>query len=140
MVTILATLAAIAMPRYGNSINRYRADSAARRLAADLVFVRETAKQRSKAFTVTFTTGTSSAYVITGLTDIDRRSLADYRVDLWKSPYNASISSLTAGGDSVLVFDGYGVPDSAASVTARVGTVTGTVTVDTSGDIQVSSP
>ena len=36
VMVIVATLAAIAVPRYAQATSRYRADAAARRIAADL--------------------------------------------------------------------------------------------------------
>jgi prepilin-type N-terminal cleavage/methylation domain-containing protein len=141
VLAIMATIGAIAMPRYGSSINRYRVEAAANRLRADLILVRETAKQRSTALTVTFVSGASSAYTLTGIRDANRSSVANSTVELFREPFKASFSTVTVGGDTALTFDGFGVPDSAGSIVIRVGSLTRTITVAANtGDIQITSP
>lgn len=141
VVAIMGVLGAIAFPRYTSSLTRYRVDSAARRLCADLILTRETAKQRSQAVTITFMAGTQSQYVLAGIRDPDRPALADCTVAIWKEPYLATFGSISVGGDAALTFDGFGVPDSAGAIVVRVGSLTRTVTVAANtGDILISSP
>ena len=44
VMVIVAILAAIATPRYGKAVARYRTASAARKIAADLTFARKRAR------------------------------------------------------------------------------------------------
>lgn len=54
----------------------------------------------------------------------------DYQVELAKPPYAASIVSADLGGDSELLFNGYGFPDSAATIVIQSGSRQKTITVD----------
>src|SRR6185369_10725096 len=54
VIAIIAIIAAMAMPKYGRSVARYRAQCAARRVAADLMFARSAAKSASAERVVTF--------------------------------------------------------------------------------------
>src|SRR5258708_4214394 len=87
VLTIIGVLWAIAAPRYGNSLCRYRAEQAARRIAADLLLARSQAKMTSKNRTLTFTT-TSNTYAmdVQGLT----ASSTQYNVNIAGDPYYAS--------------------------------------------------
>src|SRR5690606_27031377 len=49
VLTIIAILAAIATPRYANAMARYRADLAARRIAADLLLAQRLARTESRS-------------------------------------------------------------------------------------------
>ena len=61
--------------------------------------------------------------------DIDRPSLT-YTVKLAETPYSARITSASFGGDSDLVFNGFGIPDSGGTVVIRVGSYTKTITTE----------
>ena len=54
VLAIIATLAAVAAPRYGNSLARYRVDAAAQRVAVDLAAARRHARMSSAPCGVTF--------------------------------------------------------------------------------------
>ena len=45
-------------------------------------------------------------------------------------PYETSITSINLGGDTDVVFDGYGIPDSGGSVTLRLGDTARRVAID----------
>ena len=53
-MAIIVIVAAIATPRYANALTRYRAEAAARRVAADFQLARRTAKSTSSSRTVQF--------------------------------------------------------------------------------------
>ena len=127
VVAIIAVLAAIAAPHYGRATARYRADVAARRIVADLDYARISARTAGVSRTVTFSVG-SNEYSISDLAGLDGR--ATYRVTLSDGPYHAEILKADFGGDATLVFNGYGVADSAGSVQVRVGETTKTVAFD----------
>ena len=128
VAAILAVVAAIAVPRYGNATARYRAEVAARRVAADLALARRSARTAGADRTVTFAIQ-SSEYSIAGLPDLNRPS-ADYHVTLSDKPYDARIISADFGGNAKVVFNGYGQADSGGSICLQVGQWTKTVVLD----------
>src|SRR5918993_3806654 len=56
VISIIAIVAATAMPKYGRSVARYRAECAARRVAADLALAKASARAASDERVVTFNT------------------------------------------------------------------------------------
>ena len=128
VVAIIGVLAAIAAPRYGRAIARYRADMAARRIAADLALAGRAARTAGASKTVSFSVA-GAEYTIPGLPSL-RDSTADYRVVLSDSPYQAAVVSADFGGDADVAFDGYGTPDSGGSISIQVGEYTKTVVLD----------
>ena len=109
-LAVMAVLAAIAVPRFGGSIGRYRGDLAARRIVQDLKLARSIALSRSTAQAVLFD-GYRHCYELVGMTDPDRVG-RPYRVELARHPYEANLVKLDLGddGDRTIIFDGYGVP------------------------------
>jgi prepilin-type N-terminal cleavage/methylation domain-containing protein len=140
VLTALAVLAAVAIPRYGNSLSNYRADLAARRLATDLEAAQAFARAASSSRTFAFTPG-QSAYQITGVADMDVKA-APYRVSLSSAPYQAALGALTFSdgkADDQIVFDGYGVPDSGATIEVVCRHFRRTVTLDAAtGSVSVN--
>ena len=118
-LSVMAVLAAIALPRFGGAIGRYRADLAARRLAADLTYARARAVSRSASQAVVFDTFRHQ-YWVAGMEDPDRRGKT-YRVELARPPYEANIVKLELGNDPIIQFDGHGVPDSAGTIVIGIG-------------------
>jgi len=127
VLVILGVVAAIAAPRYASALCRYRADCAARRIVADLGLAQARARQTSQGQTLVFDLAANQLR-IAGLPDLDRHS-SDYTVRLGGAPYQAKIVSADFGGDSTIVFNGYGIPDSGGSVVVEVGDVQRTVVV-----------
>jgi prepilin-type N-terminal cleavage/methylation domain-containing protein len=141
VVLVIGILSAIAMPRYGNAIARYRVETAAKRLAADLMLTRDQAAQQSKAFKVVFVSGASSSYSVAGLRDLDRRATAAYQVNLWEPPYRVSINRMAFAGVDRIAFDGFGMPSSAGAIQLSASTFTATVSIDGStGEISIAGP
>ncbi len=128
VVLIISILGAIAFPRYVRSISRYRALGAARRVAADLGYARDAARNRSAQRTVVFDRAAAS-YRIDDEKDLDRRAAA-WIVRLTDEPYSSRLTSVELGGDETIVFNGHGVPDSGGTIVVRSGDVEHTVTVD----------
>ncbi|HEX8911647.1 MAG TPA: GspH/FimT family pseudopilin [Humisphaera sp.] len=134
VLAIAAVVAGVAVPRFGNATARYRADTAARRICADLAQAQAYAKYTGSTQTVTFAP-TAKTYQVSGVSDLSR-SGRTYQVDLADAPYRATAVSASFGGSAAVSFDAYGNPSPASTgtVTVRVGTVTRTVTMDaTSG-------
>ncbi len=88
---IIATFAAIAVPRYGSAAGRYQLDLAARRIAADLAYAQAVARQRSGLQSVLFEIS-DERYTLQGLEDMDRPDQG-YVVTLSDSRYRADLIS-----------------------------------------------
>ncbi|HUU82229.1 MAG TPA: GspH/FimT family pseudopilin [Phycisphaerae bacterium] len=128
VVSIIGVVAAIAAPRFANSIARQRAEGAAKRIAADLALARSQAITRSTSQMVKFDLG-SDSYVMAGVQHLDRAASA-YKVDLSAEPYLAGLVSADFGGDDEVVFDFHGTPDSGGQVVIKAGAWQKTVTLD----------
>ena len=126
VLTIVALLAGIAVPRFSSSIARQRAVAAAKRVAADLSMARHRAVHSSESTTVTFS---GSGYVVSGARHLDR-STDTYKVDLSANPYEAQILAADFGGDPEITFDIYGNPDSEGTVVVAVALWQHTITLD----------
>jgi prepilin-type N-terminal cleavage/methylation domain-containing protein len=136
VLAIAGVLFAIAAPRYGQSVDRYRAEIAARRIAADLLLAKTRARTASHSQSISFNSATGT-YTLPGESDADHPS-ETYSVNLTKAPYRASLAAVSFGGTAVLTFNGYGVPNFAGSITVRAGSSQRTVAVAaTSGEITV---
>jgi prepilin-type N-terminal cleavage/methylation domain-containing protein len=134
IVTVVGLLAA---PRYQAATERFRADSAARRVVADMALLRVRARALCAPQTLSVSAGGGS-YTLNGMTDPDHPS-ATYKVNLNAEPYRATIVSVafgTTGNTSVVTFNGYGMPSAGGSVVVAVGGSRRTITIDaTSGEV-----
>jgi prepilin-type N-terminal cleavage/methylation domain-containing protein len=142
VVVLLAVLTAMAVPRFAGSANNYRVSLAARKVAADLGRARADAWSRGVHRTVTFNTA-ALQYTLTGVADMNNSALADTVVSLNTSPYNltqmsTNFAPANAMGLPLVIFDGYGMPNSGGTVTVTSGTLSQTVTVNaTTGNITI---
>jgi len=127
VLTIMAVLAAIAVPRYSNAIERTRADAVTRRIVIDLEYAQRSAKTSNQARTVAFKWPDS--YELVGLASLKDAS-AKYVVMLQEDPYGAQGVSHDLGGDDEIIFDIYGIPDTGGSITISVGAHSRTITID----------
>ena len=128
VLMIIAALSAIVVPRYSGALARYRAESAARRIAADLEYARAQADSQSASQQIIFDVAANS-YQLTGLSGLDHPSLP-YFVDLSDDLAGATLVAVDFGGDSTVVFNGYGVPDSGGTIAIKVGSVQETIALD----------
>ncbi|MBN2447261.1 MAG: prepilin-type N-terminal cleavage/methylation domain-containing protein [Phycisphaerae bacterium] len=128
VLAIVSILAGMAIPRFANSLARQRAESAARRVAADLEFASRRAAQMSSAVTVTFNTTTHS-YELDGVDNPDRPGNR-YKVYLALPPYRARIVSADFGGTAKVAFDGYGHANSSGTVIINGGDIDQTIIFD----------
>jgi prepilin-type N-terminal cleavage/methylation domain-containing protein len=128
VMAILVTFAAIALPRYGDALVRHEADLAARRVVTDLLQAQSYAKTTSASCTVSFSPATEQ-YQLIGVPSFDGNS-GDYSVDLSNDPYEAKLVSADLGGDSQVVFDGWGMPDSGGTIVVSSGAEQRTVVID----------
>ena len=120
VVFIIGVISTLAVPRYSNFVAQHRAESAARRIAADIALARRHARLTSTSQTIQFDVSTN-AYVVSGMSSLDNPA-GFYAVSLADEPYDASISSVT--------FDGYGVPDTGGSIVIGVGVYSRTIQID----------
>lgn len=151
VMVIIGVLSAIAIPKYGRSIARYRAGTAAYRIVHDLELARTKARAQSAAQTITFR-ASGDGYLIANLADRDTGA-ASTTVELGAEPYLSRIGAikLSAGKDgaaavdydyiarggnladataNTIKFDGFGVPDRGAEITIVSGTATKLVRLD----------
>ncbi|MDX2116568.1 MAG: type II secretion system protein [Planctomycetota bacterium] len=129
VLVIVAMLAAIAVPRYGQSQARYRADAAAARVAADLERARDTA--RATSATQMFVLSGRSKYQF-GASVPSAKT-----VDLSGEPYGVQ----TAGGDlgtEDVTFDAFGKPSGATWFYLGLGDEWRRIDVDATGVVSVS--
>lgn len=128
VIAIIATLAAIAVPRYGGAVARYRIEAAARRIVEDLALARATARSKSTSVTVTFDVAMNQ-YQISGVSALNDPS-SDAELNLSDPPYRAQLVSAIFGGDNAVIFDGFGIPDSGGTIVIAGGAVTKTILLD----------
>ncbi len=128
IIAIIAIVSAIAVPRYGNSLARYHAEVTARRVVADLGLAQAMARTTTSAVTVTFEVQ-NNRYELQGVEAADDPG-QDASLTLSAPPYYAQLVAAVFGGDEVVIFDGYGMPDSGGSVDITAGGVTKTIQLD----------
>ena len=104
--------------------------------AADLNRVRGVARATSTAYTIRFNTASDTYQIGTSAQLL--AAAAEEAVNLTDSPYHADISAVSLGGNSDLIFDGFGAPDSDGQVRLRCGSETWQVNIDTTGNVTVS--
>ncbi|MFB3892484.1 MAG: GspH/FimT family pseudopilin [Phycisphaerae bacterium] len=136
VVFFVAVIAAIAQPRYANSLSAYRVGMAARRIAVDLTYARSNAWSTGAGQVVTFTPS-AGRYELTGVKGLDN-SAAGFVVDLSGEPYHAAIGAASFGGQASVTFDAYGFPNSGGQVVVTCGGFRKTVVLDqASGNVTV---
>ncbi len=134
VAAIVAVLAAVSVPRFAASSERYRAESAARRLVADMITAREHAVTSSAPVRIIMSTGTGR-YTI-----IEQRGGRTSVRDLGAEPYLARFEPPAPGSvRDQITFNGHGMPDAASSFVVRVGRQRVGVFVDTAGSIRIGT-
>ena len=128
VIAIISVVAAMAVPRYGRSVGRYRAECAARRVAADLALAMASAKAASAERSVTFNT-VAGSYTLASVRHLDH-GVVPYTVALVDAPYHADLYYASFGGAPQASFDMYGAPKWSGKVIVRVGEFEQTVAVN----------
>ncbi len=108
VVLLVGIVSAVAAPRFASTLSHYRAETAARRIRADLNFARRQAKSSGQERTVTFSPVTNS-YQLLDVPDPDHSDQA-YVVELSETGNSASLVSVDFDGELSLTFDVYGRP------------------------------
>ncbi len=136
VLTIVATVATIAVPRYGRSLARYRLDNAARRLVADLAYASTLARVTSREIEIKFKKGNKpdeSYYYFDEIEDPDHPSRT-YTVVLRDEPYRVILED--APNDLTFLFNG--MPKDARTFVLVAGNDQRTITVTKeSGEVTV---
>lgn len=125
VLVVISILSAIAVPRYAGFSANQRLEAAANRVRADLALAQRLAKYSSSSQTVRFYIA-SDRYTLPNLPSPDHAS-GVYAVPLGADPYRVQIANANFGGDAILVFNGYGEPDSDGTVTIKTGNRTRTI-------------
>jgi prepilin-type N-terminal cleavage/methylation domain-containing protein len=128
VMVIIAVAAAIAAPRWTESLGRYRVDAAARRIVADLALAQTNARATSSPRTITFDPG-AETYQLSSLKDFETGS-GSYTVNLKGAPYLADLASTGFTAASPLTFNAFGVPSTGGSLTVSSGGFSRTITID----------
>lgn len=128
VVAIIATVSALAIPRYVWSLNRYRAGALAQRIAADLAYIAADAKASSAARYVWFVP--DQWYLAISAPDPNHNNDSYYLVQTTLDPYRAYILKVSFEGYTQFTFDGYGKPDRGGTIVVGSGEATATITLD----------
>jgi Tfp pilus assembly protein FimT len=135
ILVVLAIMWGIAAPRYANSMSRYRAEAAARRIASDFALARAQAKQTSTNVIVVFDT-VANGYSMNGVQSLDHKSNV-YSVNLTNDPYQATLVTVPFVSNQV-TFNAYGGADQSGTVVVQAGGYQRTVVLEaTSGKATV---
>lgn len=128
LCAILTVVAGLAIPRYGQAMIVYRADSAAHVIRQDLELARDRARSLSQSVTVEFDLDDSTLTIddLPDRNDPDR----DHIRDLAAEPYKVWFSACDFGGDPEVVFNGFGIPDSGGTLRLRCGAESRTIRLD----------
>ncbi len=131
VVMVMGILAGIAAPKYSEMLSTARLDTASKRVAADLRFARAEALRTSRPQTIEFDI-VDQEYRFNRSADPDHPGQL-YRVDLSGDPYYVELAAADFGGDALITFDAYGVPDSAGELRLRYNSARRAVLCDTLG-------
>lgn len=136
VMLVIGILAAVAAPKFYDSLMYHRAESAARRVKADLEQLRQTARRTSR--TLVMTLGDTSYTLPEEIPDLERAD-GTYTVELLERPFQLNQASIEFAGNTSLAFDGYGVPSMGGSFVLQAGDHQRTVTLDgATGEIAIS--
>ncbi|MHC5108631.1 MAG: pilus assembly FimT family protein [Planctomycetota bacterium] len=137
VLVITGTLAGIAVPRLATSLVTQRLAMAARRLAADIDYARNRAKLTGLDVIMTFDVD-DDWYALSNTPDPDHPG-QPYRVNIDRDPHLTDVLSADCRGDSQLVFNMFGKPDSGAVIVVHVGNFARMIAVDsTTGRVSIS--
>lgn len=128
VMTVIATLSAVAVPRFAAFLCNQRLEAAARRITVDLAYGQERARHASTTCRVQFN-APLDLYTMDTVTNPDHPGEA-YIIELAKEPYQVDVISADFGGDAEIAFDAYGKSDSGGTIVLRCGARTLTVTID----------
>jgi Tfp pilus assembly protein FimT len=133
---IMSILAAVAAPKFYDSLLFHRVESAARRVKSDIELARTQARLTSASQTVTFS---GSTYTLANVKGLDKPNTV-YTVNLKKDPFFLDSATASFSSLQTITFDGYGMPSSGGTVVLTAKSHQCTVTVDgTTGEATITS-
>jgi prepilin-type N-terminal cleavage/methylation domain-containing protein len=131
VVSILAVMAALAVPRYVTALDDYRAEHAARRIASDIAAAQSTARATATSQSITFSLDTDSYQLPAAVAGNSPATIT-----LRDAPFNADLTAAAfapAGQtqtSTTLTFNGFGVANAGGSLTVRAGGSSRTISVE----------
>ncbi len=128
VILLLGIIAAIAVPRFSDSLADLQAAAIARQIAQDIATVRRVARVTSTTKSISFDSA-DQTYTLNGVSNPDRRSDA-YVVSITTHAPQATFGVINLGGDALLTFNGFGLPDSGGTIDVQVGQATKQVVID----------
>ena len=132
---IIALLGAIAVPRYAEAINRYRARVAAEQIVRVLELSQATARQRSTAISVWFDVANDTVHA-PQLDDPDRDGA--WVIDLSQRPWRAELTRAEFDGQIYVLYNGYGETTMTGSAAVSAGGVVWQIDLDEHGRLNIS--
>ncbi len=126
VMAIIATLAALTVPRFGRSLELRRAEGAARLVAADVLRAREFSRISGTPHSIAFNTLTS-AYTI-DMPDPDHPRV-NYSVSL-PFMFGVVVTSASFNSSPTLSFTSEGLPSAGGTVTVAAGRIARTITIN----------
>lgn len=134
VLVILSIIAVAAQLRFATALAEHRAATLTRQIVKHIELVRQSARATSTAKSLTIN-AVNQTYTLNGVTNPDRRS-ATFAVSLTNYVPRAAFGTVSLGGDSTLVFNGFGQPDSGGSIQVIVDGLTRAITIDSvSGNV-----
>lgn len=130
-VLVMGIMAAIAAPTYVSVLANYRSDMTVRKIIADLEYARAEAMRSSQSRTIEFDVSANS-YTLLNVTDIDN-SANVYVINVGEEPFVSTLVSADFGGDTDVIFDMHGRPDSVGTVVVQSGAVQKTINLAADG-------
>lgn len=128
VVAMIAVLGVLAAPRFASASARQRTQAAANRIEADLALAQQRARAASADYTVRFK---GDCYQL-----IAADGTVDQLTDLAEDPYRIDLGAILDDKGSDLVFNGYGLPSTGATITAIGGGLRIALKVDpTTGEV-----
>jgi len=128
VLAIVLVLAAVAAPRFAGATGRYRLDSAATKVVADLSYARSLANTTSQSKTILFDVA-NDRITISGISDL-KQSADEYVTDLAAAPYHVGLESADFDGNAAVTFNIHGVPDAGGQIVLGAGGRQVTIVVD----------
>jgi Tfp pilus assembly protein FimT len=127
---VVGIMAAVAAPRFAEAIQYHSVEMAAKRIVADLELTRSVAYTTGGSQTVRFD-AQAGTYQLVGIVDPDRPKATDTTVNITDTPYSCQFRSID---NSVLTYNGHGLPNTGAQIVIRNGSLQRTIRVNaTSG-------
>jgi type II secretory pathway pseudopilin PulG len=138
-VMILGIMATAAIPRYTASLSEFRVQAASQRLVQDLELARRHARTTSSSTTITFAY-VDKEYLLEDIPSPLHPATA-YRVSLSDTPYACSYYPTASGAatktNDQLIFDRFGMPSKALTLTVACGSASKNIAILETGIIQI---